>query len=729
LSGTVRLVFGVHSHQPMGNFDDVFARALDHAYDPFLDALARHPSIKAVLHYSGCLCEWMEAHAPAHLDRVARLARSGQVEILGGGFYEPILSLIPPTDRLGQLRLQTRYVRDRFGADVRGMWLPERIWEPTLPGILREAGIDYALLDDYHFLSSMDGDPVGGYYVTEDQGDPIHLFPISERLRYLIPFRDAGETIAHLKALATAPASPRHVPVAVIVDDGEKFGLWPGTREWVYGRKGEGGWLESFLRALEENASWLKTSTFAEVRRDIEPRGRVYLPPGSYFEMGAWALPAGRGREFDDEIHAARNDGAWARRRPFLRGGFFRNFQAKYSESLLLVRRAQMLSAMLDEDTAQTGADRSGFPSPARRELWRAMCNCSYWHGIFGGLYLPHIRRAVGEHLCRAQRLADPRRERLVSRFVDADADGRLEVEIQTPRLGLLVEPERGGALSVIDFKEKDFPLGLTLTRRMESYHREVLEAKADGASDSDHASIHEVRGRATEEMKALVVADDRPRASAVDRFLDAGARPEDLHKAVCVDRGDFFDGRYAPTLLPQTSTAEFAGVVLSREGKVAGRPLSLIKTIRAGRSGRDLEVLHKLGGAPAGAAVSLPGVQFAVEFNLALIEEAGRIVVLDGPDAGRALSLSREAEAGVATAVRVEEGHAGFTLTFKLNPAAAVWHYPIRTVSRSEEGYEAIYQGSALLFVWGGGGAVPGETRIEMAIGGPPTRDPAPVR
>ena len=229
----VRLIFGVHSHQPLGNLDDVVRRALDHAYAPFLETLARHPSIKAVLHYSGCLCEWLDTNAPEHLDQIGRMARSGQVEVVGGAFYEPILALIPERDRVGQIRLQTRYIKERLGATARGMWLPERVWEPTLPASLTEAGVEYALLDDYHFLAAMDGDPVGGYYTTEDQGEMVRLFPISERLRYLIPFREPDETIAYLEDMGASRREGEPEPVAVIVDDGEKFGLWPGTHAWV----------------------------------------------------------------------------------------------------------------------------------------------------------------------------------------------------------------------------------------------------------------------------------------------------------------------------------------------------------------------------------------------------------------------------------------------------------------------------------------------------------------
>jgi alpha-amylase len=715
MSSPVRLIFGVHSHQPVGNLDEVFHRALEQAYEPFLHVLERHPSVRVVFHYSGCLYEWLEAHEPGHLDRLAALARAGRIEMLGGGFYEPILPLIPAGDRVGQIRLMARYLRERFGAEARGMWLAERIWEPTLPATLHEAGVDFTILDDYHFLASMDTDPVGGYYLTEDQGLVTRLFPISERLRYLIPFREPQETIDYLRELGGRARPDGPPPVAVIVDDGEKFGMWPGTSAWVYGGGGQAGWLERFFGLLEENASWLQTTTFGQTLAEVPPAGRVYLPPGSYMEMGGWALTSARGREFASSLEAAQQRPEWPRERLFLRGGFFRNFLAKYSESFLMTRRAQLLSAEMDRDTVAAAEARAGLPDEGRRDLWRAMCNCGYWHGIFGGLYLPHIRRAVGRHLCRARRRLDAGPHLGATRCVpvDVDADGHDEIEMHTPRLGLLIEPGCGGALSVLDLKDHDAPLGLTLTRRIEIYH-DAMRASAEDAPRANAAgrrSIHEIEAGASDEMMSLVVADDRPRGSLVDRFLPAGARPEELMRGEVRDRGDFFGGRYEVLSVesPGESGQGRARVTLSRAGLVNGTPVTLRKTLTV-QDGR-LEAGYRLEG-------DLPeGTLFAVELNLALVESMGRVRLLDGPEEGRVIPLSAAAAGGPAWRVQVQDDHQDVDIRLEMLSPAAVWHYPVRTVSRSEKGYEANYQGSALLIVWGGSAPIPRETSMTLMV------------
>ena len=101
----IRFLFVLHDHQPIGNFDNVFEQAYQDSYRPFLDVFERYPRLKMALHTSGPLMEWLDVHHPEYLDRLARLVAAGRIEIIGGPFYEPILSMIPSRDRVGQIRL------------------------------------------------------------------------------------------------------------------------------------------------------------------------------------------------------------------------------------------------------------------------------------------------------------------------------------------------------------------------------------------------------------------------------------------------------------------------------------------------------------------------------------------------------------------------------------------------------------------------------------------------
>ena len=224
----LHFLFGIHNHQPVGNFDGVVDDAVLRAYHPFLRAIAETGSgLSLTVHCSGGLLATLKERARPTFDLLGRLAADGQVELLTGGFYEPILALLPDWDKLGQIQAMTQFIKTSFGVTARGMWLAERIWEPQLPRILREAGVEFVLVDDSHFaLAGLDPETLGGYYLTEEQGASVAVFPINQRLRYLVPFADPGESVRYLETRrgAGATSSSSSTPAAEWARSG-----WPRT--------------------------------------------------------------------------------------------------------------------------------------------------------------------------------------------------------------------------------------------------------------------------------------------------------------------------------------------------------------------------------------------------------------------------------------------------------------------------------------------------------------------
>jgi len=404
----ISLALAIHNHQPVGNFGWVFADVYDQAYLPMLEALERHPGVHLSLHYTGALLEWLTTERPRFIDRLRALVDRGQVELLGGGYYEPVLASLPERDRIGQLRRMGDEIERIAGRRPRGAWLAERVWEPDLPTSLATAGYEWTILDDAHFrAASIAEDALWGAYTTDDQGRILTVFGTEQGLRYRIPFGEVEDVIAYLHRHATEEGDR----VGMMGDDGEKFGAWPTTWEHCWGSR---RWVDRFFTALEENADWLTTVTPSDWLDREPPIGRVYIPTGSYAEMGEWALPPDEGLVFATILHEA-----VARQRPearWLRGGFWRNFQVKYREINDLHK--QMLRVSDKVVTMQEG--------PAKRRaldhLYQGQSNDCYWHGLFGGIYISHMRLATYEHLIAAEDAAD-RAARAERRPVDG---GRL---------------------------------------------------------------------------------------------------------------------------------------------------------------------------------------------------------------------------------------------------------------------------------------------------------------
>jgi alpha-amylase len=496
----IDFVFGLHVHQPVGNFDHVFADHVEHVYLPFLTKLAEREFLPCALHVSGPLLAWLEAHDTRYLDLIGRLVADGKLEVLLSGFYEPILASIPRADRIDQIAWMRDAVTRRFGAHDDTLWLTERVWEPELAADLVDAGIRSVLVDDRHFLvSGFTPDQLHGPFVTESDGKGLAVLPIDERLRYLVPFRPPAETASYLRSLAE-----REFRVAVLADDGEKFGGWPGTKEWVYDR----GWLDSFLdtmgRMIEDGE--IALSTPGRVCRDVPSVGLAYLPSASYREMEIWALPGGAAHRLQD-LEAHLGEERVRTVEGLLRGAHWRNFLVKYPESNRMHKKMLRLSTLCRA---------RGEPADARRAIGQAQCNDAYWHGVFGGLYLPHLRAEIWRHLARAERILR-RDESLTAETVDFDWDGHEEIWVHSDRFSAVVSPRRGGAVEEFTLFGGEINLADVLTRRREPYHRVEPEHHVD-AGDRGTPSIHDIEG--TIALTEVPPVDHHPRSLLDERVI-----------------------------------------------------------------------------------------------------------------------------------------------------------------------------------------------------------------
>ena len=688
----VRLILALHNHQPVGNFEGVFEAAYRDSYLPFLEVLEQYPDIPFALHTSGPLLEWLADQHPGYVARVRAMVEAGRVEVLGGGFYEPILTMIPRRDRVGQVRDYSEHLRETFGSPVRGMWMPERVWEQHLASALVEAGIEYTILDDFHFQrTGLAESDLFGYYLTEDDGRLLKVFPGAERLRYLIPTHEPHAIYEYLRRLA----AERPGRTVVFADDGEKFGAWPDTHDHVYTH----GWLRRFCDMIVGNRDWLLASTFARAVDETLPAGKVYLPDASYREMTEWVLPARHWSKYEDAVLWSKETPGSERVRPFVRaGGYWRNFKAKYPESDEMYARMLGVSARLAALDARPGVDPDHL-AEARRALYRAQCNCPYWHGAFGGLYLPHLRNAIYHHLIVAHDALDAAegREgaRVEAEFGDFNLDARQEVRLENDRLIAWVRPAAGGHVYELDVRHARANVLATLDRRPESYHATIVAASSGARPEAPEirAGISDRVVLKQEGLDRRLVYDRHPRKALVDHVLPADATLHDLIACHDVERGDFVGGAYMARILRD---AEGVALRMERPGLADGHPIRIVKTIALEEGRPTLEVHYALEGLPPGVPI-----RFAVEFNLAAM--AGHAHDRYFTDArGVALGpLDTRLDLPEADGLTLTDEWLDLSVALRWSSPAGLWCFPIETVSQSEGGFEGVYQSSAVIPHW----------------------------
>ncbi len=666
----LHLILAFHNHQPVGNFDHVLEDCYAKSYLPFLETLLGHPKLKVVLHYSGHLLSWMRDHHPEAIEILNNLIKEKRVELLSGGFYEPILSVLPEKDRPLQVKELTRFITKNLGYTARGMWLAERVWEPQMPKFIAEAGIDYLPIDDYHFkLTGLEDKDLLGYYITEEDGKMVSVFPGSEKLRYLIPFRSVEETMAYFREISMQGGNP----LLTMADDGEKFGVWPNTYKHCY----EDRWLDRFFTALEENSDWLETTTFSTYYDRFQPVGRVYLPAASYREMGEWTLPPEGAIEYEHLLEQLEKT-AGDRAKQLLRGGIWRAFFTKYAESNHIHKRMRMVSQRVHE--ANSVNPKKG--AKALAELWKGQCNDAYWHGIFGGLYLPHLRSALYRHLIKAETLAcEILKDYKQNELGDFDCDGFEDILIGTEQV-VIAATEKGGSLTELSLRKQSVNILDTLTRRPEAYHAKVAEASE--AAGSGTKTIHDQLTVKEEGLSEFLVYDSQQRVSLLDHFLPADTTLDAMAGSNYEELGDFTTGIYS---LARSHKKGDISITFSRDGVVRQNRVDVKKKIDLTHASR-INVEYQLKGTFAGL--------FAVEMNLSLLGSPFALIQVKD----KTLQVRSKAAHEQVRKFEIEDKFLNLRLQFSFSEDIQLWHYPVETISLSEQGVERLYQGTAFLFV-----------------------------
>jgi len=679
----------IHAHQPVGNFEDVLERCYRQGYFPFAQLLEKYPGIRVGLHYSGPLLLWFEQHHPEYFDLLRALVRRKQVEMVGGGFYEPILAVIPPEDQREQIERLSAYIEQHFAVKPSGAWLAERVWEPQLASVLASAQVAYTMVDDFHYLcGGFETPELFGAYLAEDRGKTVRLFAGQKALRYLVPWEKVADAIQYLKESAAMHPDG----IAVFGDDMEKFGVWPGTFEHCY----TDHWLEEFFSALEAGSDWLSLTPPGEYAETHAPLGRADLPTASYPEMTEWALPTGVRQRF----HLVQHEFA---KRPevaaFLRGGCWRGFFRKYPESNLLHKKMLRASTRLAAVPPRRTETRSSQEvSQARDLLLRAQCNDAYWHGVFGGIYAPHLRTELWRNLIRAEAAADKltlggQNGRV--ELLDYDADGKNELLFTGPEYQALVKPSDGGTLAALDFRPASATLINSIQRRPEAYHARLREASL--AKTEAGTPLHE---------------QTRVKEPNLDRFLNYDRWPRHAFRILVFDSKRSHADYESLQLMEDPSFA--AGEFIVRSSSPFQADLHRETTIRAVHplslpTPVSVTKRYSFAPAPGGCEVSCEvGLKLKEALDRAVIVGIETIVNLLAPNepdrfletsnGPQPLRFSGELPSPV---LHIQDDWQKIRVTLHAPGAENFWIAPIETVSESEEGFERVYQGSQILARW----------------------------
>lgn len=652
-----KLLFGIHMHQPIDNFDEVIEQAVEVCYGPFFEVMSRYPEFQFAVHCSGWLMQEIQTKHPELYANIKKLSDAGSIEFFSAGFYEPILSAIPSKDRVKQIAMLSDFITENFQQTPQGLWLTERVWEASLIPDIAEAGIKYTLIDDYHFqCAGFDAEILDGYYMSEESGIEMGLFPISKKLRYALPFFNVESAIKAIKSYNREEDS-----AAIIFDDAEKFGMWPGTYEWVYKKE----WLDGFIQAVLADDQ-IETMHFSSYYKQEKSRGIAYLPNLSYAEMGAWSLRADDTLQFE-RLKSQMGEELYEREGvKFLKGGTWKNFFVKYEESNRMHKRTIELSK------ARKNIHKKRF----ELALYKSQANDALWHGAFGGLYLPNLRDNVYNYIIEAENLRYGKKTLLISD--QNELDGYDKVKIITPKYIFRFDSAHGGQMVEFDSREARFNWQNTLMRRKEAYHQRLLEdtpeAQEERPVEDGIESIHHANIEVTEAFRNALIYDWHGKNSFIDHFSDANFNGDNFKYANFHEFGDFANQPFETTL-------ERKSVTFSRNGGLyfpEKTPTKLSKTYKPTKSGFDFEIDIE--------SETERALHYILEHNFHFADYK-RIEV-------NGLPLEDEGVIKEVKQLEIEDAHLHKKITLTLDMPFTLYYFQLKTLSQSEEGFELTTQG-----------------------------------
>ncbi|MGD9653783.1 MAG: alpha-amylase/4-alpha-glucanotransferase domain-containing protein [Sulfuricurvum sp.] len=657
------LLFGIHMHQPVDNFRWVIDHAVEVCYKPFFEVASQYPQFRFSLHCSGWLMEQIAQFHPEVYALIKTLVEGGSIELFGAGYYEPILSTIPSRDRIAQIERLNKSIRSGFSQTPKGVWLTERVWESSLIRDLYRCGIEYTVMDDYHFqCAGFDEAVLDGYYMSEEGGEKLGLFPISKKLRYALPFLNVNKAIEAITSYCRENDS-----AAIIFDDAEKFGMWPGTYEWVY----EKGWLVRFIEAVLADPS-IEPMHYGEYFRTRRPRGIAYLPNTSYYEMGEWSLRADDAlklEEFKQEMGHQRYEEEGVK---FLKGGIWKNFFVKYPESNRLHKRMLELSAQ--RETVGEGE--------FDINLYKLQTNDPLWHGVFGGLYLPNLRDNAYRYLIRCEDIRYRGKQVVVSD--QNELDGYDKVKIVMPKVIFRFDAAYGGQMVEFDSRQECFNWQNTLTRRKEAYHRQILEGgktQEARAVEDGIDTIHNMAVEIDDSIRETVIYDWYLKNSFIDHISDGSFDLQRFKRCDFREYGDFANQPFEAGYTQEKVTFSRDGGLYFPEKAFARLEKHYIPSVE----GIGFEITFSTDDERT--------LNYVLEHNFHFADyKALRINGADAEEEGMSVQTDR---------LEIIDGYLNKRLLLRFSQPCDIYYFSLKTLSQSEKGFDLSTQGISFAAVF----------------------------
>ncbi|AEC01764.1 alpha-amylase/4-alpha-glucanotransferase domain-containing protein [Parasphaerochaeta coccoides] len=274
------MFIGAYSQIPHGSSPQAFKRVVDCALKPLLTHLYQKPWVRLHLYLSGALLECLDDSYPEINMLIVDLIKKEQLEFLTGGYYQPVLHVLPAKERSLQIEKMTTLLRKRFGKRARVLWCYNQIWNPSLVNTMKMCSLDAVVISPFDALGGKTGTEKP--FRMQEMGKFIKVFPSDDGISYAVrQYADGQTDIEMLKrSMKTSLASHPDAFAMINIDQ-----LCQGAAQMVP-RDDEHVWnvFETVFSLFPEEvqSDQGKTQLYALVERPEEPLPLGYLPSGWY---------------------------------------------------------------------------------------------------------------------------------------------------------------------------------------------------------------------------------------------------------------------------------------------------------------------------------------------------------------------------------------------------------------------------------------------------------------
>lgn len=385
------MCFGLDVSLPVCSSHPVQDKVLQKHLKQFFTALNRMDGMPFVLNLSGSVLEWIETRHAEYFTLIKDFIEKKQLEVIGPGYYEPLLPLIPPQDRVGQLEMTTDFISSRLGKRPRGCWITGSAWDSSIISNLHSCGFNYTFLDKKLILSNSPCDYQGTLpVISEYLGKSITIFPIDSETLF------NSETPENLLTQLFESSDRDEVNLFTI------FIPLTSVPDYFHSEKGKNSWFEDFVEASREiTGCSFEFLLPSQVYASSIPRIVSYVPVGASAFVNQWG-----------KLNP-KNDGKC----PVEKNSIY-NFLLKFPEAKELYSKMQYINTVVNQIRGDKERKNDG-----RGFLYKAQ-NCEgFWFTGKNGVLNRANRSLAYKNLMEAE-LISRKTECFVSSAATFDYDG-----------------------------------------------------------------------------------------------------------------------------------------------------------------------------------------------------------------------------------------------------------------------------------------------------------------